>query len=131
MTNIKRASCTTNSEHLQKWDVSVVDRNLTYLPENERVYALNLLKDWKAQLRHLVGNDKKTIKVHEDNLERLLRHARVAPWSLRPKHVIDFFESKIDQETGETIAPQTHAGYCSSWRSFQNYLLELERVRLC
>ena len=128
MTNIKRTSCTTNSEHLQKWDVSVVDRNLTYLPENERVYALNLLKDWKAQLRHLVGNDKKTIKLHEDNLERLLRHARVAPWSLRPKHVIDFFESKIDQETGETIAPQTHAVYCSSWRSFQNYLLELERV---
>jgi len=128
MKNIKRISCTTNSEHLQKCDVSVVDRNLTYLPENERVYALNLLKDWKAQQRHLIGNENKTIKSHEDNLERLLRHARVAPWSLKPKHVIDFFESKVDQETGETIAPQTHAGYCSSWRSFQNYLLELERV---
>lgn len=75
MTNIKRTSCTTNSEHLQKWDVSVVDRNLTYLPENERVYALNLLKDWKAQQRHLIGNDKKTIKLHEDNLERLLRRS--------------------------------------------------------
>ena len=113
MKNIKRKSCTTNSEHLQKRDVSVVDRNLTYLPETEWVCALNLLKDWRAQQRHIIGNDKKTIKTHDDNLERLLRYSKVPPWLLKPKHVIDFFESKVDPETGETIAPQTHASYCA------------------
>ena len=128
MKNVKLINCTTNSRHQQKSGVSVVDRDLTYLPEKERGYALNLITDWKAQLRHLIGNSPKTIKVHEDNLERLLRHSRVAPWHLRPKHVVSFFDSLVNPDTGETIAPQTHAGYCSSWRSFQNYLLELDRV---
>lgn len=128
MMNIKPISCTINTEHLQKRGESVVDNELTYLPEKERVYALNLIKDWRAQQRQLVGNSNRTIGIHESNIERLLRFAQVAPWNLRPKHVIDFFESKINSDTGETISPQTHAGYCSSWRSFQTYLLELERV---
>ncbi|RUM49923.1 MAG: recombinase [Marinomonas sp.] len=128
MKNVKPINCTPNSEHLQKSRREAVDRELSYLPEEKRLYALNLLKDWRAQMRHLIGNDKKTVKTHDDNLERLMRHAKVAPWELRPTHVVNFFESKVDPKTGETIGPQTHAGYCSSWRSFQAYMLELERV---
>jgi hypothetical protein len=59
-----------------------------------------------------------SIDTHFKNMERLLRISHVAPWELKPKHVVDFFESKVNKETGETISPATHAQYCSSFRSF-------------
>jgi hypothetical protein len=50
---------------------------------------LNLVKDWKAQVRHIEGLKNNTIDTHFKNMERLLRISHVAPWELKPKHVVD------------------------------------------
>jgi site-specific recombinase XerD len=39
-----------------------------------------------------------------------------------------FFESKFDEKTGSSISTSTYAAYCSSWRSFQSYMCDLERA---
>jgi site-specific recombinase XerD len=106
-----------------------VDHSLSYLTKDKKDYALNLISDWRATVRHLTGLNSKTIETHYNNLERLLRLAKVAPWELTPKHVVDFFESKVDPKTNlNTISESTHAVYCSSWRSFQSFMLDPERV---
>jgi len=125
--NVLAIKHTNNSLDSVKAEVNRVDQEFSYLTEDKRVYTLNLVKDWKAQVRHIEGLKKNTIQTHFSNMERLLRISHVAPWELKPKHVLDFFESKVDKETGETISPATHAQYCSSFRSFQNFMLDLER----
>lgn len=79
-------------------------------------------------MRHLDGLKAKSCKAHSSNLLRLLNHARVAPWELRKKHVADFLESRVVESTGQSLAPATVSVYCSAWRSFQNFMLELDRV---
>lgn len=127
MKNVTAINCTINSKPSVKTK-GEPDHAFSYLPEEKRVFALNLIKDWKAQSRFQIGLDKKTVESHYGNLERLLRTVRVAPWELTPKHVIQFFDNKVDPVTGETIGPQTYACYCSGWRSFQTFLLDLDRV---
>lgn len=127
MKNVYAINCTDNSKPSEKTK-GEVDRDFSYLPEEKRSFALNLIKDWKAQSRFQIGLNVKTIENHFNNLERLLRYHRVAPWELNPKHVIDFFDSKVDPKTGNTISPQSHACYCSAWRSFQTFLFQLERI---
>ncbi|EQD79321.1 phage integrase family protein, partial [mine drainage metagenome] len=103
-------------------------RGLNFLSGDRQTYALNLIRDWEAQMRHLDGLKGKSCKAHADNLFRLINHAGAAPWELRKKHVTDFLDSRIDKVTGETLAPATVSVYCSAWRSFQNFLLELDRL---
>jgi len=105
-----------------------VEASLSFLSGQESTYTENLLDDWFAQMLHLDRNKKKTCKTHRDNLERLMKHAAVPPWKLRKQHVVKFFESRVVPETGEPLAASTVAGYCSSWRSFQSFMLELDRV---
>jgi site-specific recombinase XerD len=127
MKNVLAIKHTNNSLDSVKTEGKRVDHEFSYLKEDKRVYTLNLVKDWKAQVRHIEGLKNNTIDTHFKNMERLLRISHVAPWELKPKHVVDFFESKVNKETGETISPATHAQYCSSFRSFQNFMMDLER----
>lgn len=127
MKNVLAIKHTHNSLDSVKSEDKRVDNEFSYLKEDKRAYTLNLVKDWKAQVRHIEGLKNNTIDTHFKNMERLLRVSHVAPWELKPKHVVEFFESKVDKETGETISPATHAQYCSSFRSFQNFMLDLER----
>lgn len=103
-------------------------RGLGFLSGDRQSYALNLIQDWEAQMRHLDGLKRKSCKAHADNLYRLINHAGVAPWELKKKHVTDFLDARVDKITGETLSPATVSVYCSGWRSFQNFLLELDRV---
>jgi len=104
------------------------DPSLPFLHGEKKVYATNLIRDWQAQLRHLVGVQPKTGKSHQDDLFRLLNHARVAPWDLKKEHVSAYLDSRCDPATGAYLAPSTVAGYCSAWRSFQNFMLEADRT---
>lgn len=104
------------------------DASLSFLAGERLAYARNLVQDWQAQLQHLGGLKSKSCKKHRDNLFRLLNEVRLAPWELRKEHVTRFLESRVDQETGETLAPATVGSYFSAWRSFQGYMLEPERV---
>lgn len=103
-------------------------RSLGFLSGDRHAYATNLIRDWEAQMRHLDGLKAKSCKAHADNLARFLNHAQVAPWELKKEHVTRFLESRVDKRTGESLAPATVAVYCSAWRSFQAFMLELDRV---
>ena len=102
-------------------------RGLDFLSGERQTYANNLIRDWEAQLRHLDGLKGVSCKGHADNLYRLINHAGVAPWDLRKKHVTQFLEHR-DAVHARPLAPATVAVYCSAWRSFQNYMLELDRL---
>jgi len=93
----------------------------------QKTYATNMITDWYAQMRYLLANKAKTCNYHRDNLIRLLTHAGVAPWELREHHVTSFLESRTTLN-GEVLSKATVAGYCSSWRSFQSFMLELHRT---
>lgn len=104
------------------------DPSLPFLSGQERTYAANLIRDWQAQLRHLDGLLAKSCKSHQDDLFRLLNHAKVAPWALSKTHVTKYLDSRAAEATSFMLAPATVAGYCSAWRSFQNYMLDPDRV---
>ncbi len=104
------------------------DSSLSFLHGTKLAYALNLVRDWHADLLHYQGLKPGSAKLHRDNLLRLLNHARVAPWELQKDHVTRYFESRVNQETGQMLAPATVGTYCAAWRGFQNYMLTAERV---
>ncbi|MBS0456688.1 MAG: tyrosine-type recombinase/integrase [Proteobacteria bacterium] len=104
------------------------DRSLAFLKGNKHTYAANLISDWQAQLLHYNGLKPGSCRNHRDNCFRLLNHACVAPWELTKEHVIRYLESRVDSETGETLAPNTVGTYCAAWRSLQEYILEPERA---
>jgi site-specific recombinase XerD len=104
------------------------DPSLSFLTGNEKVYATNLILDWQRQLQHLDGALPKTCKGHKDDVFRLLNHARVPPWELKKDHVSKYLDSRCNPATATYLAPSTVAGYCSAWRSFQNYMLDPDRA---
>ncbi|ENX56028.1 hypothetical protein F902_03123 [Acinetobacter higginsii] len=127
MKNVLSIQRTTNSSHsVDSTKVKVY--NFSYLRGDEQTYAINLFKDWIAQVKHIQGLKQNTINNHRDNLIRLFNFSQVAPWKLKPHHVVAFFESKFDEKTGSSISPSTYAAYCSSWRSFQGYMCDPERA---
>jgi len=97
------------------------------LTRSEKTYANNMINDWYAQMHHLHGNQKNTCNSHRDNLMRLIDFAGVPPWELRKYHVVRFLQRRSTAK-GEPLAQATVAVYCSSWRSFQMFMLELDRV---
>ncbi len=101
---------------------------LGFLTGDAHTYAENLLSDWYANMLHLQKNKKITCDSHKANMLRLLKHASVPPWALKKDHVTKFFESRINKRTGLPLATSTVAVYCSSFRSFQSFALELDRV---
>lgn len=127
MKNVIAINCTVNTEASNK-SKPKPDHQLSYLPDEKRTFALNLIKEWKAKSRHLTGIDIKTVDSHYKNFERLLRVVKVAPWELKPDHVIHFFDSKVDPVTNVGMGAQTASCYLSAWRSFQAFLLEPDRV---
>lgn len=129
MTNVRALHSTSNSSPAKESRPEPASiRGLDFLSGDRQTYALNLLRDWEAQMRHFDGLKAKSCKAHADNLYRLINFAGVAPWELRKKHVTDFLDARVDKDTGQTLAPATVSVYCSAWRSFQNFLLELDRV---
>ena len=124
MKNVLSIKRTTNSSGSTKLERTADTKEFLFLNGEKRTYAQNLLKDWIAQIRHIQGLKNNTIDNHSANVLRLLNFAQVAPWELKPTDVTNFFESKYDHSTGKGISPSTYAGYCSSWRSFQNFMCE-------
>lgn len=103
-------------------------RELQFLPEAQRTFAKNLIRDWEAQKQFLDGVTKKSSDSAASNLLRLINHAKVAPWELRSKHVVDFLSNRTNPLTSASLSPATIGVYSSSWRSFQNFMLDLDRV---
>lgn len=101
---------------------------LDFLGGDEKTYTANLIKDWHSQLVFLEGLKANSAQNHRDNLLRLLNHSQLAPWRLAPKHVTRYFEDRAHARGGKPLAPGTVAGMCAAWRSFQNYMLEMERL---
>ena len=90
MKNILSILRTTNSSHsVDSTQVKVYD--FSYLRGDEQTYAINLFKDWIAQVKHIQGLKQNTINNHRDNLIRLFNFSQVAPWKLKPHHVVAFF----------------------------------------
>lgn len=104
------------------------DAGLDFLGGEAKTYANNLIRDWHAQIVHLDGLKGKSASNHRANLFRLLNHAQVAPWELKPVHVTRYFESRTEERHGKALAPATVGVMCAAWRSFQNFMLELERL---
>lgn len=104
------------------------DPSLSFLGGDKKVYAGNLIRDWYAQMLHLDGLQASSCKGHQDHVFRLLNHARVPPWELKKDHVSAYLESRQDPRTQSYLAPATVASYCSAWRSFQNYMLDPDRL---
>jgi len=128
MENVVNLKRTANSSATKQSGRTVGNaRSLSFLGGEALVYATNLIRDWEAQLLHLDGLKKKSVESHSSNLFRLLNHAQVAPWELKPVHVSRFFESRMSKD-GQQLAPSTVAVYCAGWRSFQAYMLDMERV---
>lgn len=129
MTNVVHLSGTQNSSQAQESQrVAESDASLGFLFGDRRDYALNLIQEWSAQMRHLDGLQPKSCKSHSDNLFRLINHAGLAPWELRKHHVTKYLDSRVDAETGRSLSPATVAARCSAWRSFQCFMLELDRA---
>lgn len=103
-------------------------RQLPFLSGNRHRYATNLLLDWDAQLIYLDGVQSSTAKKMVGDLFRLINHAEVAPWELRQEHVSRYLDSRSKLLPSGMLSPATVAGYCAAWRSFQNFMLELDRV---
>ncbi|OYT93075.1 MAG: recombinase, partial [Pseudomonas sp. PGPPP3] len=95
---------------------------------DQKVYATNLIRDWYAQMLHLDGLQQSSCKGHQDDVFRLLNHARVPPWELKKDNVTAYLASRQDPRTQTFLAPATVASYCSAWRSFQNYMLDPDRL---
>ncbi len=102
-------------------------RELSFLSGDRKTYAQNLIRDWEAQKRFLDGISAKSCAGLADNLYRLINHAQVAPWELKPKHVVDFLSKRVNA-SGSPLSPATVGVYASAWRSFQNFMIELDRV---
>lgn len=127
--NVVRISGTPNSEPIaEKQPVPACDPALPFLKGPRHTYATNLVKDWHAQILHYEGLKPKSANAHRDNFFRLLNHARVAPWELTKSHITKYLESRVDAETGESLAPATIAARFSAWRSLQSFMLEPDRV---
>ena len=128
MMNVVTISSTPNTAAIaEKNPAPGNNSSLSFLKMTEIAYATNLINDWQAQLQHLDGLQQKSCKGHKDDVLRLLNHAKVAPWELKKDHVTKYLESRFNAATGEYLAPSSIAGYCSAWRSFQNYMLEADR----
>ncbi|WP_043764605.1 tyrosine-type recombinase/integrase [Algiphilus aromaticivorans] len=101
---------------------------LSFLSGREREYANSLISQWYGHIRHWEGNKPASCDQHRDALLRLLRHAEVTPWELRPIHVVNYLESRITPERPHGLQSSTIAGYASAWRSFQSFLLKQETI---
>ncbi|MES2682120.1 MAG: site-specific integrase [Pseudomonadota bacterium] len=129
MTNVFPISRTSNSSKLeQSAPLTGRDCGFAFLSKDELVYTTNLINDWQGVLVHIDSLKPKSADAHRQNFVRLLNFAGVAPWRLRKEHVVKFFESKVDPETGAYLASATVASYCSSWRAFQHFMLKQERI---
>src|SRR5690606_38261448 len=89
---------------------SSLESALAHLHGDGLRYTRNLLQDWYTYLRHYVGITPAAADQSRGNVERLLRHADVAPWELTPDHVTRFFEDRLTQREGKPLAPGTVAG---------------------
>lgn len=129
MTDVTAILGTTNSS-LAKESRSepASDRSLAFLTGDRHTFATNLMRDWHAQLLFLDGVKGNTAKSFADQMYRLLNHAQVAPWELRKEHVTGFLQTRSELHPTGMLAPATVGCYCSAWRSFQHFLLELDRV---
>lgn len=129
MTNVFAISGTLISSPAQECPAKAgSDAGLDFLGGDAKTYAINLIKDWHAQIVFLDGLKAKSAGNHRDNLHRLLNHARVAPWELKPVHITKYFEEKARERNGKPLAPASVGVMCSGWRSFQNYMLEQDRL---
>lgn len=104
------------------------DHDLSFLLGDRRTYALNLIRDWRQQLEHINGLQKKSIKKTVDEAMRLITFAQVPPWELKKEHVSAFLDERCKLTATDALSPATVAGYCSAWRSLQNFVLEADRA---
>ena len=105
MTNVFAISGTSISSPAQEMPVKAAcDAGLDFLGGEAKTYANNLIRDWHAQIVHLDGLKGKSAGNHRDNLFRLLNHAQVAPWELKPVHVTRYFESRTEERHGKALA---------------------------
>lgn len=129
MKNVIPISGTANSSpEKQSSRVPANSLALDFLGGDEKTYTDNLIKDWHAQLVFLEGLKANSALTHRDNLVRLLNHAKLAPWQLGPQNVTHYFQDRADARGGKPLAPSSVAVMCAAWRSFQNYMLEMERL---
>jgi site-specific recombinase XerD len=104
------------------------ERSLGFLGGDRHAYATNLVRDWEAQLVYLDGLKGNSAKNFADDVFRLLNHAQVAPWELNKDHVAAFLQARAKLRPTRVLSPATVGSYCAAWRSFQNFMLELDRV---
>jgi site-specific recombinase XerD len=129
MTNVVALPGTANSSLGQEnRPEPACDRALGFLGGERLVYATNLVRDWEAQLIYLDGLKGNSAKSFADNTFRLLNHSQAAPWEIKPTHVTSFLEARAKLRPGGIMSPATVGAYCAAWRSFQNFMLELDRV---
>lgn len=129
MTNVVAISGTQNSSLTKENGPEPgCERSLAFLGGDSHTYATNLVRDWEAQLIHLEGLKGISAKSFANKVFRLLNHAKSAPWDLKKEHVTSFLEARSKLRPNGTLSPATVACYCTAWRSFQNFMLELDRV---
>jgi site-specific recombinase XerD len=129
MTNVVAISGTPNSSLAKESRPEPgSDRSLGFLSGDRHAYATNLVRDWEAQLIYLDGLKGKSATNFADSLFRLLNHAQSAPWELKKEHVTSFLQARSKLRPNGVLSPATVGSYCSAWRSFQNFMLELDRV---
>lgn len=116
---------TNNSSGCVKETITSPDWKFSYLAEKEAKFTVGLLQQWKANLVHLKLNKQNSAQTHLDNLERLIRSLRLAPWKFNPSSILEYFENRT-ANGGKDLKPGTYAQLFSSWRSFQSFMLELE-----
>ncbi len=129
MTNVVAISGTPNSSLAKENRPGpACERSLSFLAGDRHAYATNLVRDWEAQLIHLDGLKGKSAKNFADDVFRLLNHALAAPWELTKEHVTGYLQARSKLRPDGVLSPATVGSYCAAWRSFQNFLLELDRV---
>lgn len=129
MTNVVAISGTPNSSLAKENRPEPgSERSLAFLGGDGHAYAFNLVRDWEAQLIHLEGLKGNSAKSFADDVFRLLNHAKVAPWDLKKEHVTSFLQARSKLRPSGALSPATVGSYCAAWRSFQNFMLELDRV---
>ena len=104
------------------------ERSLAFLTGDRHAYATNLVRDWEAQLIYLDGLKGTSAKNFTEDVFRLLNHAQAAPWELKKEHVTRYLQARAKLRPSGELSPATVGTYCSAWRSFQNFMLELDRV---
>lgn len=104
------------------------DHDLSFLLGDRRTYALNLIRDWRQQLEHINGLQKKSIKKTVDEALHLITFAQVPPWELNKEHITAFLDERCKLTAADALSPATVAGYCSAWRSLQNFVMEPDRA---